>query len=86
MITQHGVGCTEDTQCTVDFSTDPLTTEYTHKPYTIGACATVQPLLWHRHCTILFDIIQDTNDSRRSEQHLHEADRVTAMEHVNADC
>jgi len=42
MITQHAVGCTEDTQCTADFSTDPLTMEYAHKPYTmlspISAC------------------------------------------------
>jgi len=41
--------------------------EYAHKPYTtlltIGACATVQPVLWQRHCTILFDNMQDTNDS-----------------------
>jgi hypothetical protein len=81
IITQHAVGCTEDTQSIADFSTYPLTMEYAPTPYTMlsptGACATVQPVLWHRHCTTLFDIIQDTNDSRWSEQHLHEADRVT---------
>lgn len=36
------------------------------------------PVLWSGHCTILVDIIQDTNNSWWSEQHLHEVGRVTA--------
>jgi len=87
MITQHAVGCTVDTVYSrlLHWSTDM---EYAHKLYItlspIGACATVQPVLWHMLCTILFDIIQDTNDSWWSgQQHLQE---VTFMAHVNAGC
>lgn len=47
---------------------------------------TVQLVLWFGHCTILVDIIRDTNDSRRSEQHLHEVGRVTAIANLNAGC